>query len=994
MLSRRFVWLGLSLCFLVETAFAQLDSTWTLTVNGQSVQANADGSFYVPNVSAADLDADFQADNFVQVVGVTTEGGITRYAFSDFFRIRQGEAVLAPGVFPSNTPPQEPEHLELVTPSGLFTLEVGETADTQAIGTFLSNGKLEHRDLTGTINHTLLRSSNSSILSVDQETGRITGNQKGVAFVTAFNSGATTVRLFTVVPATRRVTIEGFVELPDGTPIAGATVVVSFGTGEPQSDQDGFFSAFLEVPVGEGVEINVVVTYELDGTRYQAQRRLLLGEAGILDVGVLSLQEVVDIDRAFALGAELYLDQVRVQDIEAADMNADGLTDLVVIDRDGTLHVLASSGASGFGDIVSSPTLATSVTGMTLADVNGDSSPDVILASGNGVHAFFNMGDGTLGEGPRPVDRTLGLESEVVASDLDSDGDSDLVASTSIFVDGEFRAQALVYLNDSEGNYALNETIDLFQSPTSGGSCPGIGEFDVVDVTGDNVPDIVVLQGEDETTLWVVEGRGEVGFFPPLSFPVDDGVSCFGTSRARSKMSVADFTGDEARDVVLTTVSGQLRVNNAGEGVFNEVVTLSTDDIYIDRGSNYATGDLNADSALDIVFNAADFFVLLNDGSGMFPEPKQYFGIDGPAGAQATSVADFDGDGDLDIASAGFGVRVARNAGDGTLHEERHYAFGGGARHIVTLDIELDGDLDLAVTTDAGVTIIVNTEGELASDLELPGISASFAADLNGDEFPELIGSTVSINLGEGTFSELPDIVGPPRDLADIDQDGHIDLLRQVQLDGANTSIVATILRNLGDATFEELPIQLLLPFDPCDPAPCLRLRDAALGDIDGDLRPDLGVAIGNEVIVWLNDEAGSFEQFSRLDIGEVVTVLSFVDIDQDGLDDIVGLTFGGSFVLSSTKFPELTLSAAAAGCRFVGPCLSFVSDLDEDGIGDLVTDGGILFGRTGVGFERRAVPLPPIDSAIVSGDIDGDGDVDVIVSTADGLTVLRNTIR
>ncbi len=35
-------------------AFEVLDETWTVTVNGQSVQVNPDGSFTIPNVSAAD----------------------------------------------------------------------------------------------------------------------------------------------------------------------------------------------------------------------------------------------------------------------------------------------------------------------------------------------------------------------------------------------------------------------------------------------------------------------------------------------------------------------------------------------------------------------------------------------------------------------------------------------------------------------------------------------------------------------------------------------------------------------------------------------------------------------------------------------------------------------------------------------------------------------------------------------------------------------------
>ncbi len=75
----------------------QLDETWTVTVNGQSVQVNPDGSFRIPNISSADLFGpggpgtapDFLSDDFVRLFGVSTVG-TTRYAFSEPFQIRRG----------------------------------------------------------------------------------------------------------------------------------------------------------------------------------------------------------------------------------------------------------------------------------------------------------------------------------------------------------------------------------------------------------------------------------------------------------------------------------------------------------------------------------------------------------------------------------------------------------------------------------------------------------------------------------------------------------------------------------------------------------------------------------------------------------------------------------------------------------------------------------------------------------------------------------------
>ena len=70
----------------------ELDETWTLTVNGQTVQANPDGSFKISNIAAPDSSpADFLSDDFLRVVGTRTVDGTTEYVVSPFFQIRQGE---------------------------------------------------------------------------------------------------------------------------------------------------------------------------------------------------------------------------------------------------------------------------------------------------------------------------------------------------------------------------------------------------------------------------------------------------------------------------------------------------------------------------------------------------------------------------------------------------------------------------------------------------------------------------------------------------------------------------------------------------------------------------------------------------------------------------------------------------------------------------------------------------------------------------------------
>src|SRR6185503_6648867 len=90
-------WLLLMLSY--SLVAQQLDDSWTLTIAGQTVQANADGSFRIPNVTAADQFGpagpgsrpDFESDDFVRLTGFSTKNGINRYVFSEPFKIRRGE---------------------------------------------------------------------------------------------------------------------------------------------------------------------------------------------------------------------------------------------------------------------------------------------------------------------------------------------------------------------------------------------------------------------------------------------------------------------------------------------------------------------------------------------------------------------------------------------------------------------------------------------------------------------------------------------------------------------------------------------------------------------------------------------------------------------------------------------------------------------------------------------------------------------------------------
>lgn len=102
-----------------------LDESWTVTVSGQTVPANADGTFTVPNVSTPDqfgeggpgTPPDFLSDDAVRAVACGQVDGVTWWAFSEPFRLRSGETYHIGDLTFTSTTPLLPTSISLSLPS-------------------------------------------------------------------------------------------------------------------------------------------------------------------------------------------------------------------------------------------------------------------------------------------------------------------------------------------------------------------------------------------------------------------------------------------------------------------------------------------------------------------------------------------------------------------------------------------------------------------------------------------------------------------------------------------------------------------------------------------------------------------------------------------------------------------------------------------------------------------------------------------------------------
>lgn len=526
-----------------------------------------------------------------------------------------------------------------------------------------------------------------------------------------------------------------------------------------------------------------------------------------------------------------------------ADLDGDGDLDLTVCNLGGSsdVRLYANDGSGTFSDQTATrlvPALL-EFADLALADCDGDGDVDLVAVTpGVQRNRFYrNNGNGVFLDATLPTFNARGDEL-LELGDIDGDGDIDVVVSN--WLGGETQ----LMLNDGTGGFTPAPAGSL---PTLHGLIGGFGGLALADVDSDTDLDLMLQGAASGRLSW--NGSAE-------QLLLNDGSGVFHQPDASELparavvVALGDIDGDRDDDVLVAGV-GTVLYRNDGKRRFTDVTQLHLPPQTHVTEAHFFDADDDGDSDLFLARGRdgnEQSQLWLGDGTGHFTDATATHLPVLLAQTWHIAIGDVDADGDSDIVQSNrqHPNRLLRNDGPGRFTSVAGFAIAPtGGESVALADFDGDGDLDLLdhVTLrendGTGVFTLRTTLTGLASGT----ISVTRAGDLDADGLPDILvchwiaqpqiaWNRHGTSPWAFTMASLP-YAGrtADADLFDMDVDGDTDLA----LVGGN---YACLFENLGGGAFADASDRWYLR----------RQSDAlAIGDLDRDGDPDMVEAVLGE---------------------------------------------------------------------------------------------------------------------------------------------------